>query len=686
MLTTNLKRAFSIDNLQRAWRWTRTNPDAQYKSYFRHIYRAYSLAIDKNLENLNKQLKNDTYKSVHSTKLYLPKKSGILRPYTLLSIEDQIVYQSLTNIVAEKLYPKTRRRYLENVFGHLYAGKNSLFFYRRWKDGYRAYSKALEDSYGNGYEYAAAFDLTACYDSIDHGVLSYFLEQIGLEKEFVRYLCEKLRHWSASSHETPIYQGHGIPQGPLPSGIISECVLQYFDQNTKTANKIKYFRYVDDIRLMAKSEPELRQELINLDLLSKNIGLFPQSSKIDIHKIKDINKEIKNISNPPEVVVRPENPDQEKALQRINELSQRYVVTNETRFKYVLGSAKPSAKLHRRLLKILEMQPHLYPSVFNNLRKARKLTKKVSEEYVKLLYQNTLYAAFTSNLINTLHGRLHKAYKASLTKFCQKYYPKTTNPQLKVTVSRVLIDSSRLTYKQKQTLIKYDNWWARSNIVCFLREDLIGKPSYETLMNKLLRDDIRDVAVVASDYCIKNNIQLHKPTRNINRYAQFPLKEAGLIGKISANECFIQDVVAEILGYNTRNIDWKKLTKKKYKEFRPKFVRWRGYTQTDPTAWVNITDTINDSILDILFPHDGTIGEYEHGRIGSVLNSGSKFARKYPMLFMAVCKIHEKRLESDLSHPKVKNTGKLTHYIKFKELKPLFRVLSAGYAEMWRKW
>lgn len=174
MPSVNLRRAFSIDNLKRAWLWTHTNPDARYKNYFRHIYKAYSLAVDKNLEDLSIRLRNNTYKPNHSTKLYLPKKSGIFRPYTLLSIEDQIVYQALANIVAEKLNPKVRRRYMKMVFGNLYAGKRSFLFYKKWQECYIAYSNALIDCYEKGFEIAASFDLTACYDSIDHGVLKHF--------------------------------------------------------------------------------------------------------------------------------------------------------------------------------------------------------------------------------------------------------------------------------------------------------------------------------------------------------------------------------------------------------------------------------------------------------------------------------------------------------------------------------
>lgn len=243
-----------------------------------------------------------------------------------------------------------------------------------------------------------------------------------------------------------------------------------------------------------------------------------------------------------------------------------------------------------------------------------------------------------------------------------------------------------MTYEQKYNLIQYENWWTRSIVTSYLREDIIGKPSYETLVNKLLRDRVRDVSIVAADCFIKNNLQIHKPLLDINKSAQFSLKKAGMIGRVASNDCFISDAIIEVLSYKTKGIDWRKILGKGYKKLLPKFVRWRGYANTDSTAWVNITDTINDSILNILFPHDGKIGSYKHGNIGGALSLRSRFAKNYPDLHAAVSKIHGKRLESDLSHPKNKATGKTTRYIEWEELGPLKELLTKGYLELWRKW
>lgn len=279
----------------------------------------------------------------------MPKRSGVLRPYTLLSVEDQIVYQAFVNLVAEKLFPKVRSRYLVETFGHLYAGKSSIWFYRKWSDGYSKFNEAAREAFNRGLIFSASFDLTAYYDSLDHRVLKHFLCKIGGSNAICATLTEFLSKWTATEHQ--IYHGHGIPQGPLSSGLLSEVVLQHFDQHYGAKAQLRYLRYVDDIRLFAKSENELRKMLVKLDMLSKDVGLFPQGSKIEIHEVKDIESELKSISTPPEVAIKKPYIDQLRLRRRLTELSPRFEITNETRFKYLLAHATPNSKLNARLIR-----------------------------------------------------------------------------------------------------------------------------------------------------------------------------------------------------------------------------------------------------------------------------------------------------------------------------------------------
>ena len=116
---------------------------------------------------------------------------------------------------------------MTQVFGHVYGGRTSKWFYTKWSDGYKEFNKAARtEAFRRGLKYAASFDLTACYDSLDHGVLCHFLRKLGCEPDFCQALRDYLTVWTATGER--IYQNHGIPQGPLSSGLISEAVLQYF--------------------------------------------------------------------------------------------------------------------------------------------------------------------------------------------------------------------------------------------------------------------------------------------------------------------------------------------------------------------------------------------------------------------------------------------------------------------------
>ena len=145
-----------------------------------------------------------------------------------MSVEDQIVYQSAVNLIAEKLKPRVAHRYGKQVFGHQYASKSSIWFYKSWTKGYRAFNDAARQAFTDGFHETASFDLTACYDSLDHRVLRHFLGKLGLNPLFCARLGEWLEKWTAT--DRGIFHNHGIPQGPLSSGLLSEVVLSHFDE------------------------------------------------------------------------------------------------------------------------------------------------------------------------------------------------------------------------------------------------------------------------------------------------------------------------------------------------------------------------------------------------------------------------------------------------------------------------
>jgi hypothetical protein len=144
-------KVYELDNLTRAWRWLQTNREHTYKNYFRALYSNFAVADTALLADLRDRLSRGVYEPEHACKLYFPKPSGVSRLYTLLSVEDQVVYQAMVNVVAELLYPKLRSRYYVEVFSHLYGRKSSLYFYRKWEKGYNRWKDAARQAFADGF-------------------------------------------------------------------------------------------------------------------------------------------------------------------------------------------------------------------------------------------------------------------------------------------------------------------------------------------------------------------------------------------------------------------------------------------------------------------------------------------------------------------------------------------------------
>lgn len=677
------KTAARLENLQRAWQWIRSNPDRAYKAHFRELYSAYATADAALLKHLKNRLDRSIYEPSDACKLFLPKPSGILRPYTLLGIEDQIVYQAMANIVAERLYLRVRSKYNRQVFGHQYAGASSLWFYRRWTDGYKAFNKVAETVFASGYVWTASFDLTAFYDSIDHNVLRHMLKEIGLDHDFCMELTRLLNKWTATS--TQIYHDHGIPQGPLSSGLISEAVLKHLDDNFLSRFDVKYFRYVDDIRLFAKSEDHLRHALVSLDRLSKDVGLFPQSAKIDIHRVKDIRDELKSVSSPVEAVLTGSVPDQPGIRRRLAELAPReggYRVTDPTRFKFLLAKAEPSLRVLDRLWRVFEHAPHYYPQVAAYVQKFRALPDKHADRLLSHIKTQDLYPAIRASLITAADDRLSTTRKSRLRTSMKKLWaPRTSTPELTAALWNALHRLAHLTERQADYALLYSRPpWLRMRLHFGMPWFEIAEGRQERLLNQSMRSKDADVALAAAWVAALLDCDIRRPIHDIHPLAKIVLRENGKLRRADTKVCGIQHALHEMTGIEFA-VNWRKFFGKNYRHAESKIVACKGYFKTNPTAWVSMLDVFNDLFVDDLFRRDGTIGVRNLGNFGGVIGNKALIA-KFPNTYAYVLAVHTKRGEGELAHPIVKATKAPTGRIPFKWLKTGSRLMTAALKEI----
>lgn len=287
----DMRRCLTTANFELAWNRILRAGDPSFKWYWRPSAAIASTIAPKLLGRLRDEIKQGFFHPNHACLYSEPKPTGLLRHKSILSFGDLIVYQAIVNVIADRVYPSIKERYGVSVFANLYAGPKNKFFMRDWHFSYQDFNSANRNAFNYGYIWLAQFDFASFYDSIDHHVLSTIMQQrYGVGADLCALLSNYLNQWSSASDgdgkRLPrIYLDHGIPQGPLPSQLLSEVMLSYIDEQMLTLRNIQYFRYADDIRIWGPDEKSVRFATAILDRLARNIGLYPQSKKFEISDI-----------------------------------------------------------------------------------------------------------------------------------------------------------------------------------------------------------------------------------------------------------------------------------------------------------------------------------------------------------------------------------------------------------------
>ena len=477
-----MKSVWSKDNLILAFNRLITNPESTYKNYFRDAYRAYGMALPDNITLLRK--KKSGYLAHDAVRAFLPKANGLSRLYMLLSIEDQIVYQAYGNIIADHLIKnrKVKNRYKRSIFGNLYAGPGCQFFYQKWQSSYSAYTKAIKNTYADGYEYIASFDLTACYDSINHELIrNTLINNFKLERAFTNEFINLLGRWTS----TELMLSTGIPQGPITSGIIAEVVLSKYDEDLDELQKqydFKYYRYVDDIRILSTNEETVKWILFLLDKKSKELGLFPQSSKIAVHKIENIDEEVKSISKPLF-----DEDIEENSKSQIAAASIKHILKSEnadlTSIKRYFSFVEQNSETNAIALQAIKTFPNLIHSfAYYVKRYPRKIPPRISEYIIQCCNDKTQQFA-SGILLEAIIGNIGKKDKQRYLDLAKnliaedKKHPFIVDCRLQSQLIMLVLYYDTKVGRTYSNYLKKCCWWVKGQVLyqaqSFLSEAMI---------------------------------------------------------------------------------------------------------------------------------------------------------------------------------------------------------------------
>lgn len=290
-----LNKYFNPDNIKLAFLRVQCWPDRMVKDQVG--IRAFGAELNKNCKRFSEKIIAGKYAPSRGFKYYMPKSSGTTRTKTLLEIEDAIVYQAIANVIASQSYSELSE-HSAFVFGSVLSPETAkglsileekepnFFFFKFWKHLYLQFKESVIHSIEKDkVKYKFETDITGFFDCIPHyNLLSKLSVKFGVEDEILDLLAGCFNAWSGTKES--VTPGVGIPQGCVPSFFFANLLLHDLD-DLLVAKGLKYYRYMDDIKIYGYQDLELKRALVEIDMYLKGNGLSINSKKTSIQEIDE---------------------------------------------------------------------------------------------------------------------------------------------------------------------------------------------------------------------------------------------------------------------------------------------------------------------------------------------------------------------------------------------------------------
>ncbi len=239
---------------------------------------------DKFFESLQNYLRNEKYNPDKASYIYADKDNMGVRPVCVFSVIDRIIFQALLNpwvlgdIIDKKL--------CNACFGNRIAG-NELFL-KIYKNQWAEFCDKQVEAYKKGLVWRVEFDIQTFYENIHiETLLETIREEFGVNDSNILGILEhQLRTWSETRTMC------GIPQGPRASHILANAYLFPLDtliDNQKGDGGFEFFRYADDIVIMAKDSDKINRIVSEIQLFVRKFNL-KLNDKTRLEKLRDTKK------------------------------------------------------------------------------------------------------------------------------------------------------------------------------------------------------------------------------------------------------------------------------------------------------------------------------------------------------------------------------------------------------------
>jgi group II intron reverse transcriptase/maturase len=255
---------YSRKNLQLAWERVRANQGAGGTDKI--TIADFEADLEKNLERLHRELREDTYQPQPVRRLEIPKRGapGKTRPLGIPSVYDRVCQQALVNR-------------LEPLFEKVFDPSN--FGYRKGRKTADALSKVWREIQA-GNEWIVDADLKDFFGSADHDkILTLVGKQIadGRVLKLIQQMLKAGYEDKGKKFETP----RGTPQGSVASPLLSNILLTPFDKEMRQ-HGYQLTRWADDWVVTCRTRTEARSVLAQATKILKELGVTLNRNKTRI--------------------------------------------------------------------------------------------------------------------------------------------------------------------------------------------------------------------------------------------------------------------------------------------------------------------------------------------------------------------------------------------------------------------
>ena len=686
------ERLISQRNLDLAWSRIATATNHQYKRFFRPPLLALEPARAEVLRRLHRRLRG----SWHPTpprRVYLPKPSGLQRPLSLLSIEDQVVLQAVANAFASKL--RTRRAAVSNqvVFSNILNDQPaSIFFVQRWQHTYGSFQTVCERHYTAGYRWIAHFDLAAFYDTISHDLLIRCVSPRGGNQQTWDRVRSWLRVWSAEASERPF--SHGIPQGPIASDFLAECLLLPVDEQVLRSG-IRYVRYVDDIRLFTRTRSDAQQAVLLLERLCRNIGLIPQGGKFAIRRarsVSDVLGALPSLAEPND-----QGGDHQLDAREAETLFEEaivgrpYLIGNKSKARYVLYRAPRTNRLQRLVVKLLPRHPEHVDAFVHYLRVCGK-SSITERECRTLLQEGTPYQYVRAELWHLLAEIASDHTVRELTPLAKADLRNSPSAALSWGALRFLLEVQRRGGHSSASRVRY-----QPDLVQALLVEAIPDASYgpDGPVAMLLREGSQEAGACLAGELIARGINhrdLGLRVSDLDPVVQEVFRALGMVQRRRGAQV---DQIGEILSRRFGIAflpKWRQVLGGEYTHALQILSQAEFVYEAGRSSWLQHQDSFNDlltrSFIDFLatwgLPGARPTTDRNGVRLdyGVLLDANQTFGQAYPSVADPLRLAHMRRNQLPASHPHDKRTGAQNRFLTSREQASMLTGLQQAYRDI----